>query len=165
MSFIIMKMKAVIMNKEFAKSLCCSTFWIISKGSFWFELYIHFYIKPVLQYLSSPREASNFTSPHFYHKQQFLWKRTVCPEVHLNLFPEPETSSGGNLMGQSRPVLTQCWLILCCYHTAPPQCASRSCNDANLPEWTRGTLINQWTNSVFTDTHETVQRDRGRGRL
>lgn len=63
-----------------------------------------FYIEPVLQYLNSPRETINFTSPGFYHEQVPV--EEFFPEIQVDLFPGKETS-GRTLVGQSRPNLRQ----------------------------------------------------------
>lgn len=134
MSFIIMKIKAVITNRvcmRKIKSLYCHTLRMISKGSFWFEQYIHFYIKPV------PFTAVIFTwgSSKFYFSR--LLSHAMAPVGKKGFardLPGFISKAGENCWRQgtwwdrvdlSQPFITQ----------LPTVCASRSCNVVSLPGW------------------------------
>lgn len=125
MSFIIMKIKAVITSRvcmRKIKSFCCCTLRKISKGSFWFEQYIHFYIKPI------PFTAVIFTwgNSKFYFSR--LLSHVMAPvgkKLLAQDLPGFISKAGGRELGGTE------WTCL----SLPTVCASRSCNVVSLPGW------------------------------
>lgn len=155
MSFIIMKMKAVITNRVCIgkiKSLYCCTLRMISKGSFWFELYIHFYINPV------PLTAVIFTWGSFKFYSSRLVSRAMAPvgrngltDLYLGLSPRLETTAGGRELGGTE------WTCLSVFYHTASHSVCLQVMECCQPAWVDSGTETSWgTNSVLSEAYGTM---------
>lgn len=150
MSFIIMKIKAVITSRvcmRKIKSFCCCTLRKISKGSFWFEQYIHFYIKPI------PFTAVIFT----WGNSKFYFSRLLSHAM---------APVGKKLLAQDLPGFISkagdnCWRQGTWWDRVDlPQSSHSVCLQVMQccqPAWVDSRTVTSWgTNSVLSEAYETM---------